>query len=160
MEDGFDSYGFDSYELYCMSLEDFEILEKLGSGSIGTIMLAEYKNNGRLYVLKFVDPEYTDFIQEGLDICENIKHPNLVRCYGYFKDLLENNVTVIVMEFIQGYDLYYMHVDNHKYNLDQVIVQLVHGLKYLHGLGYIHRDIKLENIVMDLKGNIKIIDYD
>lgn len=158
-------WSFTVTELYCMSLENFNLIEILGEGAIGEVHLAEYKINGRLYALKIVKYKHAKKILYGLDICTTFKHENLVSCYGHFSQTYKNKkCIIIIMEFVQGNDLFdiFMENDNNYilFILPTIIQGVIRGLKYMHKKGYIHRDIKLENIILTRDNKIKIVDYD
>lgn len=155
----------DGIDLNRTTLNDFEIIEDLGKGSIGKVKLAEYKQNGHLYALKFIKYKHRSTVLNGIKLSMNFDHPNLLHCYGSFIDSI-NNITYIIfiMEFFQGRDLYDV-LSNDKMtittdDIKPILTQIVDALKYLHDLKIIHRDIKLDNIVININGHIKLIDYD
>ena len=158
-------WSFTDTELYCMSMEKFNLIEKLGKGSIGTVQLAEYIPNGRLYALKIIKYKHAKTVMDGLNISKNLKHKNLVRCYGDFSQEYEGkNCIISIMEFIQGEDLHTTYVtSNHKHIMSimpTIMPQIIAGIDYIHKKGCIHRDIKLENIMITSELKVKILDYD
>lgn len=153
---------FSEYDLCMMCTDDFEIMEVLGEGAIGTVYLAQYKPNEKLYALKMVEVEHQNIIREGLDSASTINHKNLIRFYGYFFDKYEGCFYYItIMEFFQGRDLFDLareeEIDDYLFT---IVDQVIAGLKYLHKRGYIHRDIKVENIMINDDRDVKIVDYD
>lgn len=152
-------------ELYCMSLSKFVIRQKIGGGSMGTIHLADYTPNGQTYALKIVEYKHWQTVMEGLAICEQFDHENVVKCYGHFSHCDDKNKFIVeIMEYVPGYDLHTIYTENtYEYVLNifpRILPQIVQGLQYIHTSGYIHRDIKLENIMITSDGTAKIIDYD
>ena len=148
-----------------VSLKNFEILEKLGSGGMGSVRLGSHVRTGKLYALKFVPMIYENNIKEGLILSPKLNHINLLKQYGHFYDEYKGiEYVIIVSEFIQGVDMYDIYFDSYIINRTRdptdYIIQIATGLKYLHSMGCIHRDIKLENIIITLDNVVKIIDYD
>lgn len=151
---------------------DFKLGEYLGGGALGHIYKAEY--DGATVALKVYSPKVRniDNVKEALDIARKIKHPNLLKCYRSFYDIVlldklgkEYVRTLIsVMEHIPNAiklsDIF--EVEN---KLSYYLPQIISGLKYLHSNKIAHRDIKPDNILV-IRGDeiqndlIKIIDYD
>jgi len=87
-------------------------------------------------------------------------HDNVVCYYNFFTDY--DNL-YIVMEYVEGMNLYEYYKYKHgKINIKEIIeiiYQIINGLIYLHSIGVIHRDIKMENILIGKDKSIKIADY-
>ena len=151
-----------------MSLSDFRLSRKLGTGAFGKVWLAEYSKTGKLYALKIVRRNFAPKdIRVSTDLSLNLDHPNLMKVYGYFFEKLRptnsfsgKSHIIFVLEYIIGTDLYTKIRRGDIINLDLYIPQILDGLEYLHDNKIIHRDLKPENILITEKGKIKIIDYD
>ena len=92
-----------------------------------------------------------------------IRHPNICKMFGYFE---EKGKLYYILEFIEGKELYQLvYEDDHsyeftKYDILHIVYQLIHILAYLSNCKVIHRDIKLENIIINTKTlNIKLVDF-
>jgi len=153
-------WSFNNDQLNEMTINKFEVLEYLGNGSMGRAYLAEYIENGRIYVLKYIKKDRF-LIGQGLLLSLKIRHKNFIRCYGYFTENIDNEIYYVsILEFFQGYNLTDVLISPEIIDKLSIIKQLVDAVKYLHGINLVHRDIKDENILINEKGIIKILDYD
>ena len=97
-----------------------------------------------------------------LKVCAD--HPSVLKLVDYFEDAIYIH---LVTEQIEGPDLfdYIKQVKVDELGLKEIMKKLLNGLGYLHNLGVVHRDIKLENIMIGLTGdktktiNPKLIDF-
>ena len=156
---------FTKIELYCMTIDKFTIINQLGSGSIGTVYKAMYNKTGEVYALKFVNTPNTKKILNSSKITRNFDHPNVMKTYGYFVDSQDEKLCIVsILEYIDGMDLYdFSGEKSTSYImaiLPSIMCQVISGLKYIHSLGLVHRDIKLENIIITPDNEAKIIDFD
>jgi len=155
---------FTESELKSIQLDDFTIIRKLGKGSIGKVYLARYNKTQQLFALKFVIFSSQATMIEGMAKSLKFRHPNLSRVYGYFRDYYKNKeYSISILEYLNGVDLFDLLMDFPErvlLNLDKIIMCTIDALEYIHGQGYVHRDIKLENIILTHDDNVKIIDYD
>ena len=150
-----------------LSIDTFNLLKLLGKGGFGKVFLAELKQaNGEMYAVKIIHKYYLveyDAI-ENLGLEKEIlitygKHSHLSCLMATFQD--EFNV-YMVMEYIGGGDLFNIITKEQKLPEKSVsfyIAETSLGLFYLHRKGVIHRDLKLENIMLTLDGHAKIIDF-
>ncbi len=144
--------------------ERFVVVKLLGQGTAGTVYHVRDKlRNYKDFAVKVLsNPKAFDsntigrFIEE-LKICSKIKHPNIVQAY----ELIEGqNLIGYTMEYVNGCDLRQLQ-KNAKFTypeIDQIMHQLLEGLTELHRLKIMHRDIKLENIILSENGCVKISD--
>lgn len=160
-------------------IEDITLLRSLGKGSYGEVYLSQKQN--ALFATKKVkrkkaDDEMTKYFKNEINILRILNHPNIVKLEEIKMD--ENNY-YIVMEYINGGELSdYLkkYIDKYGNPFSEEIVQylmkqIISALIYIHDLNIIHRDLKLENIMVDfdnekdkeelnmMKAKIKIIDF-
>ncbi|KAH3902544.1 protein kinase C SCDLUD_000123 [Saccharomycodes ludwigii] len=150
-----------------VSLDDFVLLQVLGKGNFGKVLLAQSKNNNCLCAIKVLKKEH---IIKNHDIesaraekkvfllATEAKHPFLTNLYCSFQT--ENRI-YFAMEFIGGGDLMW-HVQNQRLSVRRAkfyAAEVLLALKYFHEKGVIYRDLKLENILLTPEGHIKIADY-
>ena len=151
-------------------LSDFTIVKKLGEGHFGSVNLVTSKITKKLYAMKEIKENRYDSEQQRLEIqkeirlLENLHHPHVIT---YFTSFRENGNFYIVTEYINGgsfEDLLKKNISQGKFIEEKTIwdllVQSLSGLLYLHeNKKIIHRDIKPDNILLDLEGRVKISDF-
>ncbi|EDV20456.1 uncharacterized protein TRIADDRAFT_32096 [Trichoplax adhaerens] len=141
--------------------EVFDLLEKLGEGSYGTVYKAVHKETGQLLAVKKVpvDSDLQDIIRE-ISIMQQCDCSFVVK---YFGSYFENSYLWIVMEFCGGGSVLDIMRLRQKTLEESKIATIVRctlkGLEYLHILRKIHRDVKAGNILLDLEGNAKLADF-
>ena len=145
-------------------LGNYLIRDRIGSGGMGDVFLAEHRRMERLVALKTLptnmmknDQSIRRFHQE-VKAAARLTHPNIVTAY----DADEADGThFLVMEYVPGQDLSaYVKIQG-PFSIEHaltIILQAATGLKYAHEQGIIHRDIKPSNMLLDNTGTIKILD--
>lgn len=152
-----------------MSVNQFETLGKLGEGAFSNVYRVRRKSDAGLYALKKVKfsnlgtKERENALNE-VRILASISHPNII---AYKESFLDEgtNTLCIVMEYADSGDLL-SSIEKHKRNCTRfsekeiwdMLNQLVRGLKALHSLTILHRDIKCANIFLSSNGSAKIGD--
>jgi len=142
--------------------KNYTIEEKLGQGSYGAVYLAKDIRNNRKVALKIISLDKSskkDVLQEARTSLELSKdNPYVPKYYDLFEE--ENNI-YIVTEYVQGTDLWTFINEKEEREpscLWPIMLQLILGLAYIHELGYAHRDIKAENVMIS-DDKIKYIDF-
>ena len=151
---------------HSVSIQDFELVKPISKGAYGRVFLARKKNTGDLYAIKVMNKRelyrknQSQHIQAERRIMAHADSPFVVKMYYAFQS---RNHLYIVMEFVNGGDLYSMIKTVGSLNEDVTrvyIAELVLALAYLHEeLHVIHRDLKPDNILIDSHGYIKLIDF-
>ena len=162
---------------------DITLLNVLGKGSFGTVFLSKKDGKNGYFATKQIDraiadkPSYQKYFKNELLILQSLKHPNIV----HLEDLkVADKYYYIVMEYINGGSLTdclknYQKRNNGKSFPEEIVQylmrQIVDAIKYIHNKKIIHRDLKLDNIMVSfnndydkntlnmLKSTIKIIDF-
>jgi serine/threonine protein kinase len=143
----------------------YKIGKMLGKGAFGRVNLGLHRLTRRLIAIKAINMEYMKDesskkkMSNEISILKMLRHPNVVKLLETFDT---DKHHLIVMELCPGGDLLNYVRKRRKLNEKYakfVFKQIMEGLSYLHANGVVHRDIKLDNILLDGHGNIKIADF-
>ena len=150
-------------------MDGFEIIHKIGQGAFSKVFKVRRKADNNIYALKKVklknlkEKEKESALNE-VSILASIKHPYII---GYKEAFIEekDESLCIVMEYANNGDLYQRICQFRKMNyfmeesdIWRIFIQLVKGLKSLHDLNILHRDLKSANIFLFNNGTAKIGD--
>lgn len=147
-------------------LSGYRVLRSLGVGARSTISLAKDLNTGRDVAIKQVirnGPEDDRFIEQAeveYKVSSPLDHRYLRKCLSIHrvKKLLSVREVMLVMEHVEGLPL--QEARPNRLNTFLIIAQRVaQGLQSLHASGYVHSDIKPNNIMLGANGVLKIIDF-
>lgn len=138
----------------------YRVLSVLGEGRFGKVYKVEDLKSGLILALK--EAKDAAFARNLLNEAQNVlllDHPHLVKLYHYHISRDRKRV-YLLYEFCDGGDLKsYVQSKGGKLSLEdalKVLKQVVSGLAYLHSLGYIHMDIKPENVLRKFQGTAEI----
>ena len=128
----------------------------------GFNLLCKAKRYGRWWVLKGLkepyrqDENYKNLLHKEFDILISLQHPNIVSAYS-MEEIPEMG-TCIVMEWIDGITL--EHWSGKKTEGEDIFLQLLDAVHYIHAKQIVHRDLKPSNIIITHNGNhVKVIDF-
>uniref|UniRef100_A0A8C2L9D2 protein kinase C n=1 Tax=Cyprinus carpio TaxID=7962 RepID=A0A8C2L9D2_CYPCA len=150
-----------------MQMEDFNCISVLGRGHFGKVLLAEFRRTGKLSAIKalkkgdVVTRDEVDSLMCEKRIFETInvsRHPFLVNLYGCFQT---PDHVCFVMEYSPGGDLM-THIHNNVFSERQTRFYsacVLLGLEFLHQNRIVYRDLKLDNLLMDSDGFVRIADF-
>ncbi|XP_030063520.1 NUAK family SNF1-like kinase 1 [Microcaecilia unicolor] len=143
----------------------YEVLETLGKGTYGKVNRAMEKGTGRMVAIKSIRKEkITDeldrvHLQWEIEITALLKHDHIVQIYEVFEN---KDKIIIVMEYASNGELY-DYVNNRQRIAEnearRFFRQIVSAVHYCHKKGVVHRDLKLENILLDENLNVKLADF-
>ncbi|XP_050947910.1 CBL-interacting serine/threonine-protein kinase 1-like isoform X11 [Cucumis melo] len=148
-----------------MRMGKYELGRTIGHGSFGKVKFAINVENGQPFALKvldkskIIDLKFTHQFKREIRTLKLLKHPNIIRLYEV---LASKSKIYMVLEYVNGGELYYKIASKGMLSEAEgkkVFQQLIDGVSYCHSKGVYHRDLKLENILVDIRGNIKISDF-
>uniref|UniRef100_A0A8C6MEU4 protein kinase C n=1 Tax=Nothobranchius furzeri TaxID=105023 RepID=A0A8C6MEU4_NOTFU len=154
-------------EQFHFSLKDFKCVAVLGRGHFGKVLLAEYKSTGEMFAIKalkkgdIVARDEVDSLMCEKKIFEtvnSVRHPFLVNLFACFQT---QEHVCFVMEYAAGGDLM-MHIHADVFSEPRAVFYaacVVLGLQFLHNHMIVYRDLKLDNLLLDTEGYVKIADF-
>jgi len=146
-------------------LDDFEVGRKVGQGKFGFVYLSRDKQTKFIVAIKVLfKRQIEEFktqnqLRREIEIQAHLRHPNILRLYGYFYD---DSRVYLVTEFAKQGELYKILQEAGRFDertTARYLASIASALEYLHSKGVIHRDLKPENILVDGNGELKISDF-
>ncbi|WP_254508193.1 protein kinase domain-containing protein [Anatilimnocola floriformis] len=147
-----------------LRIGNYDVLDRLGAGGMGTVFKARHRRMKRLVALKVLagnlsqNPIFVKRFQREVETIASLGHPNVVMAY----DADESDVGhFLVMELVNGRDLATCVADQGVFPVSlavHCILQTARGLAYAHAQAIIHRDIKPHNLLLDAQGVVKVTD--
>uniref|UniRef100_A0A3Q1CFF8 protein kinase C n=1 Tax=Amphiprion ocellaris TaxID=80972 RepID=A0A3Q1CFF8_AMPOC len=150
-----------------LSLHDFRLIAVLGRGHFGKVLLSEYKKTGTMFAIKALkkgDIVARDEVESLMcekrifEIVNMSHHPFLVNLFACFQT---PEHVCFVMEYTAGGDLM-MHIHTDVFTEPRAVFYaacVVLGLQFLHDHKIVYRDLKLDNLLLDTDGYVKIADF-
>jgi len=148
------------------SINDFNLLRVIGRGSYAKVLMVELKKTKRIYAMKVIkkslvrDDEDIDWVQAEKHVFEiATNYPFLVGLHSCFQS---PSRLFFIIEFVRGGDLMY-HMQRQRKLAEEharfYAAEISLALNYLHSNNIIYRDLKLDNVLLDHEGHIKLTDY-
>uniref|UniRef100_A0A6I8PB71 Protein kinase C n=1 Tax=Ornithorhynchus anatinus TaxID=9258 RepID=A0A6I8PB71_ORNAN len=149
-----------------LGLQDFDLIRVIGRGSYAKVLLVRLKKNDQIYAMKVVkkelvhDDEDIDWVQTEKHVFEQASsNPFLVGLHSCFQT---TSRLFLVIEYVNGGDLMFHMQRQRKLPEEHArfyAAEICIALNFLHERGIIYRDLKLDNVLLDAEGHIKLTDY-
>ncbi|XP_060206063.1 mitogen-activated protein kinase kinase 5 [Lycium barbarum] len=142
-----------------LHFSELERINRIGSGTGGTVYKVLHRPTGRLYALKVIYGNHEDSVRlqmcREIEILRDVDHPNVVRCHDMFD---HNGEIQVLLEFMDKGSLEGIPVPDEP-ALSDLTRQVLSGLYYLHRRKIVHRDIKPSNLLINSRREVKIADF-
>ncbi|PWZ13824.1 Serine/threonine-protein kinase SAPK2 [Zea mays] len=145
------------------AMERYEVIKDIGSGNFGVAKLVRDVRTKELFAVKFIERgmKIDENVQREIMNHRSLRHPNIVK----FKEVvLTPTHLAIVMEYAAGGELFERICNAGRFSEDEArffFQQLISGVSYCHSMQICHRDLKLENTLLDdsIAPRLKICDF-
>ncbi|KAJ3383126.1 Serine/threonine-protein kinase [Lobulomyces angularis] len=149
-----------------LGVDDFQTIKVIGKGAFGEVRLVQKKDTGKIFAMKslrkteMVKKDQLAHVKAERDLlAESVNCEWVVQLYYSFQDA---EYLYLIMEFLAGGDLMTMLIKYDTFSEDVTrfyIAQCVAAICSVHDLGFVHRDIKPDNLLIDSRGHIKLTDF-
>jgi len=147
-----------------LGLDNYTIIKTIGTGSSAVVKLAQRKGTGEKVAIKIIDRRTLDHlglkrVGQEISVWENLEHPGIIQLYEV---IVTDRYFCFVCEYAARGDLLEHVRANGRLKGEtakRLCAQLVAAVDYCHSQGVVHRDLKLENVLLDSHGNAKIADW-
>ncbi|CAE7142368.1 unnamed protein product [Rhizoctonia solani] len=148
-----------------LGLDDFRTVKVIGKGAFGEVRLVQKTDTGKIYAMKTLQKsemlkrDQLAHVRAERDVLAESDSPWVVQLYYSFQDPA---YLYLIMEFLPGGDLMTMLIKYDTFSEDVTrfyMAECVLAIEAVHKMGFIHRDIKPDNILIDKDGHIKLSDF-
>ncbi|KIY71409.1 AGC/NDR protein kinase [Cylindrobasidium torrendii FP15055 ss-10] len=148
-----------------LGLDDFRTVKVIGKGAFGEVRLVQKTDTGKIFALKLLKKDemlkkdQLAHVRAERDVLAESNSPWVVQLFYSFQDPM---YLYLVMEFLPGGDLMTMLIKYDTFSEDVTrfyMAECVLAIEAVHKMGFIHRDIKPDNILIDKEGHVKLSDF-
>ncbi|KAI9008272.1 kinase-like domain-containing protein [Gaertneriomyces semiglobifer] len=143
------------------SIGNYVFGRTIGEGTYGKVKLATHMLTGTQVAIKIVDSIHAPIVMREIETWRHMHHPNIIRL---FEVLCSETRIFMVMEYCTGGEAFEYICSHGKFedrgaNVRRVFRQIVEAVGYCHDKQFVHRDLKLENIMFTQELDVKLIDF-
>ena len=148
-----------------VTINDFEQIRVIGRGGFSKVVLARKIDTGRLYAIKMLKKEQLindrkiQPVMRERGVLQRLNHPFLVKLHWAFQS---SSDLFFVMDICTGGELFFHLLQQRRFSEKLTkfyAAEILLGFKYMHDKHIVYRDIKPENILVDMEGHIRIADF-
>ncbi len=149
-----------------VDIPNYRIVEKLGVGAESRIFRARCMRTGKDYTVKIVkvvkpeDANFVELLRNEYAIGSNIDHPVIRKVYDLrlMRQRLRVRGAILFMEYVDGISLAHKEFDRPLVDVLRIFAESARGLDAMHRAGFVHADLKPNNIMVTTDGQVKLID--
>eukprot|EP00276_Gloeochaete_wittrockiana_P003828 CAMPEP_0184646788 /NCGR_PEP_ID=MMETSP0308-20130426/3577_1 /TAXON_ID=38269 /ORGANISM="Gloeochaete witrockiana, Strain SAG 46.84" /LENGTH=459 /DNA_ID=CAMNT_0027077157 /DNA_START=65 /DNA_END=1441 /DNA_ORIENTATION=+ len=147
------------------TVKDFELLTIIGRGAFGEVRLVRKKDSGEILAMKklrkseMLRKDQVAHVKAERDLLVNADNPWVTNLHCSFQD---EYFLYLIMEYLPGGDMMTLLMKVDTLSEDDTrfyIAQTVKAIETVHNLGFVHRDIKPDNLLLDAQGHVKLSDF-
>ncbi|ODV58031.1 serine/threonine-protein kinase orb6 [Ascoidea rubescens DSM 1968] len=148
-----------------LTIDDFQTIKVIGKGAFGEVRLVQKKDNRNIFAMKrlikseMYQRNEINHVKAERDIMAQTTSPWVVSLYFSFQDL---KYLYLIMEYLPGGDLMGLLIRLDRFTEEVTkfyMAEMILAIEEVHRLGYIHRDIKPDNVLIDNFGHLKLSDF-
>jgi len=143
------------------SIGSYHIGKTLGKGSFGKVKLGIHKLTGQKVAIKIVDKIHAPIVAREIETWRHLIHPNIIQLYEV---ITSETKIYMVIEYAEEGELFnfitkYGRINEKSVTAKRLFKQLVEAVQYCHQHNFVHRDLKLENVLLSSDFKIKLSDF-
>eukprot|EP01118_Nematostelium_gracile_P014786 TRINITY_DN5840_c0_g1_i1.p1 TRINITY_DN5840_c0_g1~~TRINITY_DN5840_c0_g1_i1.p1 ORF type:complete len:347 (-),score=82.70 TRINITY_DN5840_c0_g1_i1:720-1760(-) len=148
-----------------ITVDDFKPIRVVGKGTFAKVMMVQKKDTNRLYAMKIIKKDAVfkhNAVKHTMaerNILRRINNPFIVSLKYSFQT---QDKLYMILDYINGGELFYHLSDAGRFDEERArfyAAEIVHALGYLHSMSIVYRDLKPENLLLDMNGHICLTDF-
>jgi len=148
-----------------VSLADFQLIQMLGVGAYGRVILVEHRINNTLYAMKVlskaaaIEAKQMEYINTERRLLAKLRHPFICSLHYAFQTARK---LYLILDYCPGGELFTQIGRHSRFSERRTrfyTAELVLALGHIHSIGVVYRDLKPENVLLDSRGHVKLVDF-